>query len=137
MSLKATELRLGNYISVGGNTIETYQTFKPVKVTLEILRAIQTQNEQKPDAELSVFMPIPLTPVMLITSGFRERHPDLDTVLSWICPHTNVILNSNKSDPSYFFLYPALWFPTSHIKYVHQIQNLFLSLTGQELNIEL
>ncbi len=67
--MKASELRLGNLIKIGGNTLETYQTYTPTKVTLAILNEIAGENEERPDAELSVFMPIPITEEWLRKSG--------------------------------------------------------------------
>lgn len=81
--------------------------------------------------------PIPITPEILEKCGFVVRYVDSENINSWIEWGTNVILNQYKNDNSYFYLYPALWYPTQHIKYLHQLQNLYFALTGQELKINL
>lgn len=127
--MKAAELRLGNLIKIGGNTLETYQTYTPTKVTLAILNEIAGENEERPNAELSVFQPIELTEEWLIKLGFYS----LDKGTCFYKQKTLIV--------EYLFsqwtgrLYIDQWNSCQiiEIKYVHQLQNLYYALTGEEL----
>ena len=125
--MKANELRLGNLIKVGGNTLDTYQTFIPTLVTLAILNEIAGENEERPDAELSVFMPIQLTEEWLLKFGFKEdgTRPDWCDLLS----------SYNIGNDKIQYLRNESW-KCLKIRYVHQLQNLYFALTGQELTIK-
>ena len=124
--MKASELRLGNLINIGGNTLDTYQTYKPTKVTLAILNEIARENEERPDAELSVFQPIPLTEDWLKRFGFALF------AWGWV--------KKSENDIGFRISYPHLHFQRENenplkIQYVHQLQNLYFALTGEELKL--
>lgn len=142
MALKAKDLRIGNIIQVGGNTLETYQTYKPMVVRLDVIEAIAEENKERPDAILSVFQPIRLTDEWLeklglikknITEDMPEglKQPDIDEDGSiwynWVHGLFNLEIQSNGE----------IWFEVyshyKHVKYVHELQNLYYSLCGEEL----
>lgn len=117
--IRANELRIGNSILLGGNTIETYQTYKPYKVDADAIQAIAEENKERGDDYiLSVFQPIPLTPKILEKCGLQNGvFPDLEYF-------------SIDNDLSVCFegAYTAC-----DIKFLHQLQNLYFALTGEEL----
>jgi hypothetical protein len=138
--MKATELRLGNLINIGGNTLDTYQTYKPTKVTLAILNEIAGENEERPDAVLSVFQPIPLTEEWLLKVGLLKDGYDF-------CMEREKY--KQDSSCNFFVRRKKKYFmPCTHgvgycnlcmlkaIKYVHQLQNICFALTGNELTIQ-
>lgn len=122
--MKANELRLGNLIKIGGNTIDTYQIYTPKKVTLAILNEIAGENEERPDAELSVFIPIPLTEEWLLKFGFKQDG-FYNSAERWVYLN-NILFKGNGH-------YILCHYPLCMIKYVHQLQNLYFALTGEEL----
>lgn len=64
--------------------------------------------------------PIPLTPEILEKAGFEKMANTLD----WSCYNEKI---------DHFFFHS----PDSRIQTVHQLQNLYFALTGEELNINL
>lgn len=135
--MKASELRLGNIIKLGGNTLNTYQTYKPVKVCLAFLNEIFAENEERPDAELSVYQPVGLTDEWLLRLGFEMDNSgvekDHQDYCEWYQRKFPIIgeLITN-SDMSFVF---DIETDTLRIRYVHQLQNLYFALTGCELPI--
>lgn len=130
--MKSNELRLGNLIKIGGNTLDTYQTFKPSKVNLAILNEIERENEERPDAILSVFQPIPLTEEWLLKFGFEW------SIFHQAFHKDNFVFDLNEFDVG---IYSMTTFKRGHvlnqrIEYVHQLQNLYFALTGEELKTE-
>jgi len=131
--MKATELRLGNLIKIGGNTLETYQTYTPTKVTLAILNEIAGENKERPDAELSVFQPILLDGKWFRKFGFVKDG-------KYFCKgaHCNFFTGLMKFKYDKFLeiwqFDIGIFEDLTRIQYVHQLQNLYFALTGEELN---
>jgi hypothetical protein len=76
--MDARDLRIGNLIKIGGNTIDTYQTYKSTIVTIDILRAIFEENTERPNAILSIFQPIELTEEWLLKAAFIKNNYEAD-----------------------------------------------------------
>lgn len=123
--MKAEELRLNNLINIGGNTIDTYQTYKPTKVTLAILNEIAGENRERPDAILSVFQPIPLTEEWLLKSEYSRRkdYIVIDRFsLRW------------RPDYNYWYVqdnYSSCYL--TKLEFVHEWQNFYYVMQGEEL----
>lgn len=129
--IQANELRLGNIINIGGNTIDTYQTYKPCKVNINVLKDIVQENMERPEAILSAWQPIPLTPELLeecsliydgeyfvIKNSYFELKPTEDGKFQ-------LTINSAEYETKLI------------VEYLHQLQNLYFALTGEELEIAL
>ena len=125
--MRAEELRIGNLINYYSNGTawgEVYTTFETFK-TFE-------QIERHPDYEFKEFYkPIPLTEEWLLKFGF--------VVISEVGGYglgLHLIYDS-KND-----FYDFIPFSTNdkdcyiNIKHVHQLQNLYFSLTGEELTVK-
>ena len=110
--MKASELRIGNYILDGGDVEEvTYRV-------IEML--VKNQAE---------FDPIPLTEEWLLKFGFDKR------MFGW---WSNALFLRTENRNGYFYD----WQKTNetagtYIEYVHQLQNLYFVLTGKELILTL
>lgn len=124
--IQANELRIGNWITVSGNTLDTYQTSKPIQVTADIIKAIQEENNERPDAMASHFERIPLSPDTLEKCGFEKEseggkywHND-ETYLKHLPPY------------GYRLVYGVSKIGV-YITTLHQLQNLYHALTGNEL----
>lgn len=115
MEIKASELRLGNYVQ---------------GVTSKLKYKIDIDNLKDVDA----FDGIPLTSEILEKCGFKDKSQTTD--LCFELP--NLILAGQRKK-----LFPCIWGeggPEAYgieIEYLHQLQNLYFALTGEELNIKL
>lgn len=130
--MNAKELRIGNLINVGGCTIDTYQIYTPCVVNIGMLKQIQEENKEQPDAILSVWQPIPLTEEWMLKFGF-EKYDDGGELKGNDCFYgikkTGIVIGLTPK----FNL--SGYKPAKRIEYVHQLQNLYFALTGTELEI--
>ena len=119
--MEANELRLGNLILLDGVIIE---------VSIIDLRVLDNPMMTKATDK---FKPIPLTEEWLIKFGFRpNKHGyifDTFRVKNWVTGffygYIPVFLDGEEED-----------IEDVQIKYVHQLQNLYFALTGEELKIK-
>jgi hypothetical protein len=115
--MKATELRIGNWV-------QFKYTETPVRITLgDFVREYK-------DEHLDDYEPIPLTEEWLVKFGFEKddgiwEHKEL----MWSC-------EISGDDDSFNFKRLGLDIPCIGIFYVHQLQNLYFALTGQELQTD-
>ena len=117
--MEAKELRIGNRILFDG---------KITIVNTRMLAYINNANRLKNKIDLISFEPIPLSEEILLKCGFKE--------------------NGNRKRDFYFRNYCIELFDNScnfwigdfndiEINYLHQLQNLYWSLTGEELEINM
>lgn len=117
------EIRLGNIIDKYG---------KPIVVDLGILRKIDNGSV--------IYKPIPLTEEWLLKFGF-------DNIKGCNFTSNKQYHNNRINEGAYFiqkvgdafsnwYLYHKDKRITSNIKYVHQLQNLYFCLCGEELEIK-
>jgi hypothetical protein len=142
--MKANELRIGNIIASSGNprNVETWVIGKVVSIS-----SLESQFEQievETDEEFTWFFKdsyfgIPLTEEWLLKFGFTFWVDELGIKafylvygIEYFCVATNGFwqlrsgLKNNDSAWRMGNNYPFL-------KYVHQLQNLYFALTGEEL----
>lgn len=120
--IQANELRLGNIIGMShwdhpGQTVE-----KVVDCT--VLNLIAGYVPTPEDMKAIEFVPIKLTEEILLKCGF-----DIKSV-PYHCINGNVVLYHSKGD----FLYK---YTGIEIKHLHQLQNLYFALTGEELEVNI
>jgi hypothetical protein len=128
--MKKEDLRIGNF----------YMSVKfgiPVECTLADLYELCVKSDGAygdPPIE-EMFEPIPITKDWLWGLGFDEDHlspnifyyPYLASFLTVaIGPHKHVGIVKEKADP-------VLYMRFMDIEYVHELQNLYFALTGEEL----
>jgi hypothetical protein len=126
--IQANELRIGNKILNSDNEI----------VTVTELRDEFYLNESKHGQYYATSNPIPLTPEILEKCGFVKEDDKISTFWKLILNRSEAIsieddgsfgLNAaNASSSEGYASSPDL------CKYLHQLQNLYYSLTGTELN---
>lgn len=105
--MKANELRIGNYYDNDGIFY---------KVTPEVIEDVWI-------AERSWVKPISLTEEWLLEFGFNL-----------ITKSTNKYMVKNLAgQPCFFYKNKKLIYQNTIIEYVHQLQNLYFALTGDEL----
>lgn len=114
--IKANEIRLGNWL------FDPDGKEKQVDYSDLVSLSITTLH----------FNPIHLTREMLERCGFKADLPDFANWIILEMPIANLVFDGKE-----IFIDDAgdsLPFP--HIKYVHQLQNLYYALTGEELEFK-
>ncbi len=124
--MKATELRIGNLITANfGMGYEQQET-------------VDADTFDRFDSDHVTFDAIPLTEEWLLKFGFtvgRESDLDLPPLKFYRKEEhyngkTAHLFVSDYGDDSHYDI------PLPHIKYIHQLQNLYYSLTGEELTLK-
>ena len=117
--MEATELRIGNWVIVN----EECQ----IEAIVHDAVCISTRFETY---VLDDVKPIPLTEEWLIKFGF-ESNPYIDTYELYELDELKFILDIDKTRGKLDIHWKQV-----ECKYVHSLQNLFHSLTGEELTIK-
>ena len=127
--MKASELRIGNLVDV----IE----FKNVEVLGVSMNNIGLKVDSSTflSVDINEINPIPLTEEWLLKLGFKYKKWD-DHFIIKNGNYFNSIkkyddgwhYNTDESDATCYYL--------TTIQYVHQLQNLYFALTGEELEIK-
>ena len=121
--MKANELRVDNLIKFG----ELQHECKPC----DILNLYQSEIAGR---EIGEYKPIPLTEEWLLKFGFYYLDDDNEYLAHPVLIEA-LKLNSDSSD---FFKTCTLRIHknlTIGVQYVHQLQNLYFALTGEELTL--
>ena len=117
MGLSCRELRLGNYIH--------YRNSEPFQITEEVLMDHHFWED------LDIIMPVDLNSEILQLAAFDVEKKEGNNCVFYV--YTKEPLTFNTLHGWWLFNHQLKVYP----KYVHQLQNLFLSLTGKELEIKL
>ena len=129
--MEAKELRIGNYIyqetvfveRQNGETIKIRGSYKEVDAHI-LGNAIDGKIDEQP---------IPLTEEWLLKFGIKYDENEETTYLN---PYVHQI-EYNKTDEVYdIFVEITEHTYTASVKYLHQLQNLYFALTGEELILE-
>ena len=113
--MKASELRLGNFIYDTKGTVNT--------VTIEALQYVLA-NEERLQAK-----PIPLTEQWLVRLGFEKRKHQTYGI-SYGLKAIAIVVSASGT-------FINLDYIDAPLDYVHQLQNLTFALTGEELEVKL
>jgi hypothetical protein len=122
--IKANELRIGNLVKYD-NCVKVIDVINDSKNIVEF---------EDGDTVYAVFhcQPIPLTEEWLLKFGFVDKNYTLELkakrktiVFNWF----SKVVSTGKRSGYYSRKY-------RHIKYVHQLQNLYFALTGEELEVK-
>jgi hypothetical protein len=146
--LKCTDLRIGNLIDYFGYIVkvDTLEFFDGK----ERVGGINTTEGDRVFDKPSYFEPIELTEEVLLKIGFKKEkkitsnlyYLDFEENEDDITRVKYVIYNSNslpllKIITTKYNSFEGFELTKRGIKYLHQLQNAYYCLTGQELNIEL
>jgi hypothetical protein len=142
--IKAQDLRIGNYIILCGVDYNHDNIFPDPEMDeiIEVSAGTIADVEKNGAYTVPFYKPIPITPELLEKAGFRYGNNILhdQSVLEGFRggKHNKYIIskvNNGFALSSYF----ASAFNVIHtdLKYLHQLQNLYFSLTGEELQINL
>lgn len=129
--IAANELRVGNWVKIVND--ET--------VGIEIQRVFQIYEGRINNAFGDDIEPIPITPEILLKAGFANDD-NLNIRYSFeIFENHELTLGGFEHETERGFRLSCDYCyydkTLKHIQYVHQLQNLYFALTGEELPIEL
>lgn len=119
--MKANELRLGNIFKVSGFPMYVEAIFKDT-----VYLNFEGNEGDVWEENIKDLVPIPLTEEILIKAGFKEEYD------GWVFSKTIFI---TKDDDGWHV--GNFGFFINSIQYLHQLQNLYFALTGEEIKIEL
>jgi hypothetical protein len=124
--MKANELRIGNYI------LNEYDTPSKVREITHYECVFLGDNLLKQD--LQNCNPVPLTEELLLKCGFNKKARRIVWDIGWI----------ELWYSSYAKNYQVRFYKTGNdiekvinIEYLHQLQNLYFAITGEELDVKL
>ena len=130
--IQAKELRIGNFVSENESCSDGFvKTVDGINIAKIGSNSILLSNGDIYESD--EIYPIPLTEEWLLRFGFKWQVPRACLNLgkfSIILPYVNPVFPKGRV---YFNSWCILEPPPMH---VHQIQNLFYALTGQELEIK-
>lgn len=126
--IKANDLRINNWFNLNG---------KDFYIDLKILYAI---SSGMPDYDLQKINPVPLTEEWLLKFGFENHSEEKFFMRYYIIKNGQWYIDFYADGDCFLCVY---YFNAGYIKvnvgnplkYVHQLQNLFFTLTGEELTL--
>jgi len=134
--MKPQELRIGNFINPEIGELEhvgqiKYIGYSGVGVELDCDEPELSLNH---DLDLSDIKPIPLTEEWLEKFGFSRN------LVSACCDYSLVLDHGYEHDLYYIYNHSEVdgstsWIRTKGIRHVHELQNIYFSLTGYELEL--
>ena len=138
MKLTAQELRIGNLVQIVKYWKDFYDEnyFIPKEINLDDLRAINNFKD--------IAKPIPLTDEWLLKFGF-EINDDLGDEIYYQIPEekNGYGICFDHNDITFYKYYGngaenvhTLIYDEKHLQSVHQLQNLYFSLTNTELKLK-
>lgn len=150
--IQANELRIGNIL-------KSVHTGEYIKADWLVIKHVMDGNKQSPPYDMSsVYEPIPLTPEILEKCGFEwvkpliaYTHDDMDCELSLNSEGTENYALHDLNTKGFGGTIPATYYDrkfyltsngeylvsTNPIQFLHQLQNIFYMLTGEELEVKL
>lgn len=133
--IQATELRIGNWVlelawdeDAGGNIVGDPEGDQYVHVTVGLLKYINDGNP--PPSGITRYEGIPLTPEILEKAGFESIYTNEYRIAVDLPNSSYFIVGFVTGIPMEGFYSNGVY-----LKYVHQLQNIFFSLCGEELAI--
>ena len=136
MTLKATELRIGNYVMFNDNyelSLDDPAYYEDMKMfPIDVIASDETIRLMDGDKSIGCFgtnqiKPISITEEWLIKFGFEKIDGYYQYPIAMNC--------------KLIFIDGSMQLQTDddriikHIKHIHQLQNLYFALTGKELTI--
>lgn len=113
--MKANELRIGNLIWLWNDDLMDNEAVSVFEINEDELNGFKYRMRESE--------PIPLTEEWLVKFGF-EKHGEY-----YILMNPVLLLKDNEGS------FGVSFWQGNDMKYVHQLQNLYFALTGEELEI--
>lgn len=132
--MKANELTVGCFVLYGGSISEiTCIESQECSCKLRPIGDIHFNNVVK--KSLGNIFPIPLTEEWLLKFGFEHKFDNIYTYPFRISDNL-VVEMKFEGWPENISLFTNGFFSSNSARYVHQLQNLYFALTGEELTIQ-
>ena len=131
--MKSTELRIGNLVSFGGRMATVYQVNRSGAV-LQYKGDTNTEIEgvRRSTVSINDIEPARITEEFLLKYGFYKDEGSIRLYIKHV-------MNSNIRAFRVLLSNTGLYFPNVewgvNMAGVHQLQNLYFSITGQELSV--
>lgn len=134
--IKANELRIGNWVLLDGKHIADIES-----VTQNVISTKNPYNKYTDgtsgdywNCASDYITPVPLTPEILEKCGFEKFQYGDSTALEGYVTNGRIIIKGFLTPDNYFNL---LGYKQDHsiIQYLHQLQNLYFALAGEELQV--
>jgi len=125
--MKSTELRIGNLVAhkhLKGGVLYDYDS-----ITFIVENAISINSAKHVGRTIDSVKPIPLTEEWLIKFGFEYKEMYYQSEYLVALNDCFMIIERVNG----LFYVDA---PNNELKHVHQLQNIYFSLTGEELTIK-
>lgn len=125
--IKANELRIGNLLFNNYSGVSITESIHLDRLEFKILQGSMTGLDY-----IHSFTPIPLTEEWLVRMGFEKREngwSKLEVCDEFCDLYCDVFTGTNLCVGGQHVC-------LSYIKFVHQLQNLYFALTGEELEIK-
>ena len=139
--MKATELRIGNYVNYQDELTKVISLREGDKfnenIGLKILPTLGFFSEEE-------IKPIPLTEEWLLKFGFKRNGND-DEYFYYTKDNFTMLkdygsqgiaIPTKENKKGYVHLYCGYYDNEIDFKHVHQLQNIYFALTGEELKIK-
>ena len=125
--MKANELRIGNYVWA-------VMPEKPIRVDWLVMKQMSECN--------GMYEPITLTDEILRLAGFTLSRPNLYITRYWVECESERMEIQYDIESRFFGVADTDFggcnaYAAKPVQYLHQLQNLYFALAGEELNIEL
>lgn len=143
--VQANELRIGNWVDLNGRTTEVEQ-IDDRGINLSVSNGYSGAIDYDYDGYFEgkqfysnsiIIKPIPLSPDVLKACGFEyEDMGDDSPYERWICKQYTELWVWNFNDEEWMFCL-GNGFEQGGYQSLHQLQNLFYSLCGEELKVSL
>lgn len=118
--IQAHELRIGNYVV---DNFDVHKPYQLTKISLDDFVAISNGCNS--------YQPIPLTEEILLKCGFEENGQYL------AFKNIRLYIYHSRFNSEYFIFDFGMMEKFTEIQYLHQLQNLYFALTGEELEVKL
>lgn len=128
--IEARELRQGNSILIDGVTPGTIKELRETHAKVLYQGDVNGNiGDRMSPIDYDRIKPIPLTEERLLEFGFKDGQIEL------IHPDKLLIISATVGGKYYFYLEDTdgSTFSLNYIQYAHQLQNLYFTLTGEEL----
>ena len=128
--MKATELRIGNHVLIN----QSDNTWTICVVDYELIGLCQREPDK--------VKPLPITIEMLLDFGFTQKNKSRDYYAQWYSLHKFLLYFESAATEKPLIIVKYEFTATDdtifedtlkHIRYAHEIQNLFFALTEEEL----
>jgi hypothetical protein len=131
--MKATELRIGNFIQdKKWKTAWKINCFLGLSTVEVDTAAVDFPTDSCHEPSLHTLEPIPLTEEWLERFGFNNNYPVSSR--EYLIDSNDEVVLINHYEKG-FLITLTWWDAGMYVKYVHQLQNLYFALTGQELTL--